>query len=159
MTKKVKTKKTNALRILDLNNVEYSLYEYEYTDEHITGSEVARIIGKSEEIVFKTLVCKSGKTHYVFVLPVNQELNLKKAAVIAGEKKIEMIPLKELLPATGYLHGGCSPLGMKRDYKTYFDETALIIDNIVFSAGLRGLQCEIRVELLSKFDFEYADLT
>ena len=155
---KKKMKKTNALRILDQLNIEYNLYEYDFSDEQIDGESVANKIGKDKQTVFKTLVCKSGKEHFAYVIPVMYNLNLKKAAKVSGVKKVEMIPLKTLLPTTGYVHGGCSPIGMKKQFQTYFHEDVILLDTIVFSAGLRGLQVEVPSSLVETMQFTIADL-
>ena len=123
--------------------------------------EVARQLGQEEERVFKTLVTQaaSGK-YYVFVIPVGEELNLKKAASVVHEKKIEMIKSKELLPLTGYIHGGCSPIGMKKPFPTVVDETAQLWDTIIFSAGKIGYQVEVSPENLGKIiSYTFADVT
>ena len=152
--------KTNVMRILDRAKVDYKTYFYE-SDGAIAGTEVARIIGKDENCVFKTLVTvgKSG-ANYVFVIPVAEELDLKKAASHVGEKSIEMLKSKNLLPTTGYIHGGCSPIGMKKLFTTTVDETAEICDTIVFSAGKIGAQVEMSLEILgSLVPLTTADLT
>ncbi len=155
---KIKKKKTNALRKLELLGISYDLYEYEFEDKHIDGSTVANMIGKDPSEVFKTLVTKADKNYFVYVIPVNTVLNLKKAAKAAGVKRVEMIPLKELLPATGYLHGGCSPLGMKKEFKKFIHEEVILFNSIIFSAGLRGLQVEIETKYISDLNLEVADL-
>ncbi len=142
--------KTNAIRILDKKKLNYTLHDYTNTDA-ISGTEIATVLNEDPEKVFKTLVTvgKSGE-HYVFMVPVEKELDLKKAAKAVGEKSIEMIKSKELLPLTGYIHGGCSPIGMKKLFKTFIDETALNFENIYFSAGKIGLQIETSLENLIK---------
>lgn len=157
MSKK-KIKKTNALRILDQHDIKYQLYEYDFSDEHIDGMSVAKKIEKNPEEVFKTLVCKSDKEYYVFVIPVIYNLDLKKAAKAANVKKVEMIPLKTLLPTTGYIHGGCSPIGMKKEFETFFHEDVILFDKIIFSAGLRGLQVEVSSSIVEEFGFKIADI-
>lgn len=152
--------KTNVMRILDRAKVDYKTYFYE-SDGAIAGVEVAKIIGKDENCVFKTLVTagKSG-ANYVFVIPVAEELDLKKAAACVGEKSIEMLKSKNLLPTTGYIHGGCSPIGMKKLFTTTVDETAEICDTIVFSAGKIGAQVEMSLDTLkSLVPLTTADLT
>ena len=134
--------KTNAMRILDSEKATYIAREY---DEEITDGEmVAKAVGIEPDRVFKTLVTV-GKTgnHYVFVVPVEAELDLKKAAKAAGEKSIEMIKQKELLPLTGYVHGGCSPIGMKKPFKTFIHESAPNYDKVFVSAGKVGFQIEL----------------
>ena len=152
--------KTNVMRILDQKNISYNSYAYG-TGEAMSGVEVAALLGKEKETVFKTLVTV-GKTgeHYVFVIPVAEELDLKKAASAVGEKNIEMVKSKELLPLTGYVHGGCSPIGMKEFFRTTIDETAILFDSILFSAGKIGHQVEVDLESLEKvIPFALADLT
>lgn len=149
--------KTNVMRILDQKKIEYKEHTYLNTDA-IGGQEVAEALGEDANRVFKTLVTV-GKTgnHYVFLVPVNKELNLKKAAKAVGEKKIEMIKSKELLPLTGYIHGGCSPIGMKKFFKTTIHSTAENYDTIMFSAGKIGYQVETSLSSLKKvirFDLE-----
>lgn len=140
--------KTNVMRILDRAKADYTTHFYE-SDGAIAGVEVARLIGKDEASVFKTLVTvgKSG-ANYVFVIPVAEELDLKRAASAVGEKSIEMLKSKELLPKTGYVHGGCSPIGMKKQFVTTVHESALICDTIVFSAGKIGTQVEMSLDTL-----------
>ena len=140
--------KTNVMRILDRAKVDYKTHYYE-SDGAIPGVDVARIIGKEVECVFKTLVTvgKSG-ANYVFVIPVAEELDLKKAAAHVGEKSIEMLKSKNLLPTTGYIHGGCSPIGMKKLFVTTVYETAEICVTIVFSAGKIGTQVEMSLDTL-----------
>jgi Cys-tRNA(Pro)/Cys-tRNA(Cys) deacylase len=151
--------KTNAMRTLDKNKVAYVAHTYE-SDGAISGQEVATALGRSPEQIFKTLVTagKSGQ-HYVFVIPSTGELNLKKAAACAGEKSIEMIKSKELLPLTGYVHGGCSPIGMKKFFNTAIDSSAEKLNTIIISAGKIGLQIEISIEELKKvIDFSIYSL-
>lgn len=138
-----KDDKTNVMRVLDKAKIDYSFRKYEQNSS-LTGGEIARLLGEEPEKVFKTLVTVSkSKEHYVFMLPVEKELDLKKAARAAGEKNIEMIAQKELLSLTGYVHGGCSPIGMKKQFKTFIDESARQFDTIMFSAGKVGYQVEI----------------
>lgn len=142
--------KTNVMRILDQKKIEYKEHTYLNTGA-IGGQEVAEALGEDANRVFKTLVTV-GKTgnHYVFLVPVNKELNLKKAAKAVNEKKIEMIKSKELLPLTGYIHGGCSPIGMKKFFKTTIHSTAENYDTIMFSAGKIGYQVETSLNSLKK---------
>lgn len=138
-----KDDKTNVMRVLDKAKINYSFRKYE-PNASLTGGEIARLLGEEPEKVFKTLVTVSkSKEHYVFMLPVEKELDLKKAARAAGEKNIEMIAQKELFSLTGYVHGGCSPIGMKKQFKTFIDESARQFDTIMFSAGKVGYQVEI----------------
>lgn len=151
--------KTNVMRILDQKKIEYKEYTYLNTGA-IGGQEVAEALGEDANRVFKTLVTV-GKTgnHYVFLVPVNKELNLKKAAKAVNEKKIEMIKSKELLPLTGYIHGGCSPIGMKKFFKTTIHSTAENYDTIMFSAGKIGYQVETSLNSLKKvIRFDLGDI-
>ena len=137
--------KTNVMRILDQKKVPYVPHQYAHTEgEAVDGATVAGLIGKDPAAVFKTLVTRgAAKTHYVFVIPVLAELDLKRAARAVGEKSIEMIPVKELTPLTGYVRGGCSPLGMKKRLKTVLDSSARGQSAIVVSAGKIGCQVEL----------------
>lgn len=153
--------KTNAMRILEVNNIHYTAYSYEADDEDLSGITVAKKINAEAGSVFKTLVCKGDKTGaIVFCIPVTEELNLKKAALASGNKKIEMIKLKELFALTGYIRGGCSPIGMKKLFPTYIDETAQLLNKIYCSAGVRGIQIKINPDDVSFVTGSvYADLT
>ena len=160
MAKHNKTEKTNVMRILDREKINYNSYSYADTDA-ISGVEVADVLGQDKEAVFKTLVTK-GKTgeHYVFMIPVAEELDLKKAACAAGEKSIEMIKSKELLPLTGYIHGGCSPIGMKKQFRTFVHKSAEDLETVIFSAGKIGYQVECKPDDLKKIvDCTFNDLT
>ena len=152
--------KTNAIRILESNNIPHSLIEYEVDEEKLDAVSVAFKIGFEPERVFKTLVARTDKNEIVvFVIPGNYELNLKKAASISESKKVEMIKVTEIQPLTGYIRGGCSPIGMKKHYKTFIDETAQLFDTISVSAGSRGIQMIISpADLLSVISGKYADL-
>lgn len=152
--------KTNVMRMLDKHKITYKHYTYANTDA-ISGIEVAAVLHQNPEQVFKTLVTtgKSGQ-HYVFMIPVSKELNLKKAAKAVNEKAIEMLKSKDLLPLTGYIHGGCSPIGMKKFFTTIIDETAQNFDTIIFSAGKIGYQIELtHAELAKIIKFEFKDIT
>lgn len=151
--------KTNAMRILDQKKINYNTYTYTNT-EAISGMEVATVLNQDPNKVFKTLVTVgASKVNYVFVVPVNCELDLKKAAKAVGEKSICMIKSKELLPLTGYIHGGCSPIGMKKQFKTVFHETASNFETIIFSGGKIGYQIEMKLEDLNKiFKFDIKDI-
>lgn len=142
--------KTNAMRILEAAEIRFLAREYDVSDGKIDGVSVARKIGWEPERVFKTLVT-TGKTMgvNVFVIPVSCELDLKKAALAAGDKYIEMIKSRELEPQTGYIHGGCSPIGMKKLFPTFIEETAVLYESIIVSAGRIGLQVEISPEALA----------
>lgn len=151
--------KTNTIRELDKLKIKYNFYSYVGTDA-VSGVEVAKVLNQDPERVFKTLVTvgKSGK-HYVFMLPVAQELNLKKSAKSVGEKSVEMIKSKELLPLTGYIHGGCSPIGMKKFFTTTIHNSAKDFETIMFSGGKIGYQVEMSLEELSKvIKYNLADI-
>ena len=152
--------KTNVMRVLDQRKIPYVSYYYGDTDA-VSGVEVAAVLGQDPDRVFKTLVTVGrSKQNYVFVIPVAEELDLKKAAGAAGEKSIEMIKSKELLPLTGYIHGGCSPIGMKKLFPTVVDETAQLYDTIIFSAGKIGYQVEIPADTLAEIvPLKFADIT
>ena len=136
--------KTNAVRLLESAKIKYFIHEYDVSDGKIDGISVAHKIGKESERVYKTLVAVGKSTGInVFVVPVDYELDLKKAARVAGDKNIEMIKSRELEPLTGYIHGGCSPIGMKKLFPTFIEETAELQDTIIFSAGRIGLQAEM----------------
>ena len=155
-----KQDKTNAMRILDAAGVSYTVHHYD-PDEALSGVEVAAYLGQDPDFVFKTLVTvgKSG-SHYVFMIPVEAELDLKKASRAAGEKNIAMIKSKELLPLTGYIHGGCSPLGMKKQFRTFIDEMAELSDFLMCSGGRIGCQIELALEdLRNVIPIESFDLT
>lgn len=154
-----KHEKTNVMRILDQKKIDYISHSYEGTGA-VSGVEVAEVLGQNPDFVFKTLVTEGkSKEHYVFVIPVASELDLKKAAHAVGEKSVSMIKSKELLPLTGYIHGGCSPIGMKKFFKTVIDESALGCEKIVFSAGKIGYQLEMSLDELSKvIAFSTADI-
>lgn len=140
---KIKDEKTNVCRVLDAKKIVYELHTYA-PDATLSGEDIAEILGEDPERVFKTLVTqgKSG-AYYVFVVPVKSELDLKKAAKISKEKSINMIKQKDLLPLTGYVHGGCSPVGMKKQFPTFIHETAPRYDRIFVSAGKVGFQIEL----------------
>lgn len=144
-----KDDKTNVMRILDEKKITYNSYAYDNTI--LNAVEVANALGQKPETVFKTLVTVGkSKEHYVFMLPAQEELDLKKAAKAAEEKSIEMIPQKELLPLTGYIHGGCSPVGMKKQFKTFIEQSANDMDLICFSGGKVGHQVQLSLAELQK---------
>lgn len=153
--------KTNAIRILESKNIPHATIEYEFNEEEIDAISVAKKIGLDSEIVFKTLVTRNDKNElFVFVIPGNFELNLKKAAAASSSKKIEMIKVKELQPLTGYIRGGCSPIGMKKLFPTFIDETAQLHDEIYVSAGMRGMQVKLSpLDLAGAIGAEFTDLT
>lgn len=155
-----KDEKTNVMRLLEQNGIAYTAHLYTDTDA-VGGMDVATALNEEPERVFKTLVTVgASKQNFVFVIPVNAELNLKKAAQAVGEKSIEMIRAKELLPLTGYIHGGCSPIGMKKLFRTVVDETAQLFDTIMYSGGKIGYQVETSPADLEKMiPVVYADLT
>lgn len=151
--------KTNVMRILDQKRIDYKSYSYADTDA-LSGLEVASVLGQDEFQVFKTLVTVgASKKNYVFVIPVAMELDLKKAASSVGEKNVVMIKSKELLPLTGYIHGGCSPIGMKKQFVTVIDKSSLEYDSIIFSAGKIGYQVQVSLDDLSKvIDYKLEDI-
>ena len=145
-----KHEKTKVMRILEQKKIDYKSYEYGGTGA-ISGVEVASVLSEDPNQVFKTLVTiGNSKSNYVFMIPVHKELDLKKAAKSVGEKSIAMIKSKELLPLTGYVHGGCSPIGMKKQFKTVIDISATGFDTILFSGGKIGYQVEVALEELKK---------
>lgn len=139
----MKQEKTNVMRVLDAKKVSYTSHSYD-ADPTLSGEQIAGILGEDVACVFKTLVTQGkSREYYVFVVPVDAELDLKKAAKAAGEKSVAMIKQKELLPLTGYVHGGCSPIGMKKRFPTFIHETAVSLDRIYVSAGKVGYQIEL----------------
>lgn len=153
--------KTNAMRLLDQAGIPYRAMEYEVDESNLGGEHVAELIGMPPEQVFKTLVVKGERKGItVFCIPVNSELDLKKAAAVIGDKKAEMLHVKELLPTTGYIRGGCSPIGMKKKFPTFIDETAILFDELTISAGIRGCQlCVPRDKLVEYIGAKLCDLT
>ena len=152
--------KTNVMRILEKERIAHTVHFYD-ADGNFDGVSVAQKVNKDPEIVFKTLIT-GGKPRcfYVFVIPVGEELDLKKAAQACGEKSVEMLAVKDLLPTTGYVRGGCSPVGMKKAFPTYIDETAQLCDTIVVSGGKIGTQIELAPDdLVTLIGAEYAPLT
>ena len=154
-----KVEKTNVMRILEKKKIKYKSYEYSNTDA-ISGVEVAEALGENPNQVFKTLVTMgTTKNNYVFMIPVHKELDLKKAAKAVSEKSIAMIKSKELLPLTGYIHGGCSPIGMKKQFCTVIHTSATEFETILFSGGKIGFQVEVELSDLSKvIRYEMADI-
>lgn len=152
--------KTNVMRILQQKKIEYISHYYGDTNA-ISGIEVANVLKENLNQVFKTLVTVGNtKTNYVFLIPVNKELDLKKAARAVGEKSIEMVKTKDLLPLTGYIHGGCSPIGMKKQFKTVIDISAKEFEKIIFSGGKIGYQVELSLEKLKEvIEFELKDIS
>lgn len=152
--------KTNAMRILEKEKIPYEMFTYPVTEEHQDGVTVAKLCGQDVNTVFKTLVCKgNSKNYFVFVIPVAAELDLKKAARSAGEKSMEMIHVNDINKVTGYIRGGCSPIGMKKLFPTFFHQSALEHDAIIVSGGKRGfqIQCEPK-QLASACKGQFADL-
>ena len=147
-----KVEKTNAARLLDRAKIAYELVPYRVDEEHLAATPVAEQLGEDIATVFKTLVLKGDRTGYfVCVVPGDHEVDLKAAAKISANKKADLIPMKELLPVTGYIRGGCSPIGMKKHFPTYIEETAQIFDKISISAGQRGVQVILNPEELAKY--------
>ena len=151
--------KTNVMRILDKNNIDYKSYYYGDTSA-VSGIEVATVLEQSPNQVFKTLVTVSkNKNYYVFLISVDSELDLKKCAKAVNEKSIEMIPQRELLALTGYVHGGCSPIGMKKKFETIIDNNALNYTEIIFSAGKIGYQVRVNIKEFEKLlNCKFADI-
>ena len=158
---KQKEEKTNVMRVLDQKKVPYTAHTYPHGDTPPDGVTVAGLLGQDPDAVFKTLVTKGASGgYYVFPIPVAAALDLKKAAKAVGEKSVAMLPAKELLPLTGYVHGGCSPVGMKKQFPTVFDETCLLLDTICVSAGKVGFQVEVSPKaLIALVDGTTADIT
>ncbi len=145
-------KKTNAMRMLDKAGVAYEYKEYEYDENDLDGHHVAEYLGVPYEEVFKTLVAVSDKGEYlVYCICVDDEIDLKKAAKLAGEKRVDMIHVKDLLNVTGYIRGGCSPIGMKKKYRTFIDEMIELVDSVSVSGGQRGLQITMKPSDLVSF--------
>lgn len=144
--------KTNAARLLDKAKIKYELVPYEVDENDLAATHIATQLGEDIRQVFKTLVLKGDKTgHFVCVVPGDAEVDLKKASKVSGNKKVDLIPMKELLPTTGYIRGGCSPVGMKKAFPTYFHSTCMDFDYIYVSAGVRGLQLKIAPADLVKY--------
>ena len=155
-----KVEKTNAARLLDRAKIAYELVPYRVDEEHLAATHVAEELGEDIGSVFKTLVLRGDRTGYfVCVVPADHEVDLKAAARVSGNKKADLIPMKELLPVTGYIRGGCSPIGMKKKFPTVIDETAQLSDTIYVSAGMRGRQIIIAPEALANFvSAQFADI-
>ena len=148
----MKTEKTNAARLLDAAGIEYELVPYSYSEEDLSAESVAAELNEPIEQVFKTLVLRGDKTkEFVCVIPGDMEVDLKVAAKISGNKNCEMLHVKDLLPTTGYIRGGCYPIGMKKSFPTFIHESALLYDYIYISAGKRGLQIKINPQALIDF--------
>lgn len=157
----MKVNKTNAMRQLDAAKIKYEMCEYEVDENDLSGTHIAEQIGLPYEQVFKTIVTKGDKTGYmVFCIPCHKEIDLKKAAAVTANKKIEPLHVKDLLGVTGYIRGGCSPVGMKKKFPTYFDVSAENIERLTVSAGVRGIQLLVRSEEIIKFtSAKLADIT
>ncbi len=153
--------KTNVMRLLEAAGIPYRTAEYEYDENNLSGLHAAEQVGIPVEQVFKTLVTRGDKTGIlVFCIPVNMELDLKKAAAVSKNKRVEMTHMKELLALTGYIRGGCSPIGMKKKYPTFIDETCILFDEIAVSAGMRGEQVILAPQALMEFvEATEADIT
>lgn len=152
---------TNVMRLLKQASIPFETAEYEVDEGDLSGVHAAQTLGVDPDCMFKTLVCRGEKRGvHVFCIPVAEELDLKKCAQAAGEKKVEMIHVKDLLPLTGYIRGGCSPIGMKKHYPTTIDETAIVFDRIYVSAGQRGVQVILNPEQLAAYvGADFTDLT
>lgn len=149
--------KTNAMRMLDKARIPYTALEYKVDDSDLSGTTIARSVGLDCDIVFKTLVAKGDKTGpLVMCIPVDREIDLKKAALVSGNKKIEMVHVKDLLALTGYIRGGCSPVGMKKKFPTFFDESCLGLDEMTISAGIKG--CQLLLKRKELVDFVEAEV-
>ena len=153
--------KTNAVRLVEQAGISCKEQFYEYQEDDLSGMHAAQALGMPPEQVFKTLVARGPKTGiHVYCIPVCCELDLKKAAKVAGDKSMELVAVKELLPLTGYIRGGCSPVGMKKQYPTFLDETCILYEEIAVSAGERGHQTLLKPEALAKItNATYADIT
>ncbi len=158
---KQKIEKTNAARLLDRAKIAYELIPYEVDENNLAANHVAEQLGEDISTVFKTLILRGDRTgHLVCVVPGDHEVDLKAAAKVSGNKKVEMIPMKELLPTTGYIRGGCSPVGMKKPFPTWFHHTCTEFDYIYLSAGVRGLQIKVRaMDIISLIKGSTADIT
>ena len=153
--------KTNVMRLLDAAKIEYEVLTYEVDESDLSGASIARKTGRDHNIIFKTLVFSGEKNGFgVCCIPVCEELDLKKVAKAFGEKKVEMLHVKDLLKTTGYIRGGCSPIGMKKQFKTVIDETAQLFDKIYVSGGMRGVMLGINPEQLKTYiTAEYGEIT
>ena len=144
--------KTNAMRLLDRAGIKYECFEYTVDENDLSGMHIAQQLSLPCEIMFKTLTARGDKNGInVFCVPVNCEIDLKNAAAVSKNKRVELISVKELLPTTGYIRGGCSPIGMKKNFPTYIDETALLFDKITVSSGMRGCQLMLSPTELGEF--------
>lgn len=157
----MKINKTNAMRQLDSAKIKYEICEYEVDENDLSGTHIADQIGLAYEQVFKTIVTRGDKSGYiVFCIPCHKEIDLKAAAAVTGNKRIEPVHVKELLGLTGYIRGGCSPVGMKKKFPTWFDESALLQEKITVSAGVRGMQLLLATsDIISFTSAKCADIT
>lgn len=146
----MKEEKTNVARLLEAQKIAYHLYHYPHSDQALDGEMVAKLINKDPKQVFKTLVARAKHQVYVFMIPVSDSLDLKKASFVVNEKSLELVGVNELLTLTGYVRGGCSPIGMRYKYPTYIDEKAKNYESLIFSAGKIGVQVELSLEDLEK---------
>ena len=155
-----KIQKTNAMRALDVAKIPYSTKSYTVDESDLSGVHVAETLGIDKDIIFKTIVTRASINEYrVFLIPVSDELDLKKCGEVSGDKRLELLHVKELLPLTGYIRGGCSPIGMKKKFPTFIDETATLFDEIYISAGVRGTQIILNPLCLATFvGAKFADL-
>ena len=152
--------KTNVMRLLEAASIQFRTMEYEVDENDLSGVHVANQLGQPVEQVFKTLVVQGEKQGYmVCCIPVAEELDLKKVAKVAGDKKVEMLPMKELLGVTGYVRGGCSPIGMKKEFETVFDQSSQAYSTLLFSAGKRGISVEVDPQEIKKIiNYKIADI-
>lgn len=148
------------MRLLENAKISYTIHEYEVDENDLSGMHISRQLNMNPDMMFKTIVAKGEKRGYlVFCIPVSCEIDLKKAANAAGDKRCELLPVKELLSVTGYIRGGCSPVGMKKKFPTFIDETAMLYDTITVSAGIRGAQLELNpTELVEFLDITVCDI-
>lgn len=160
MAKKIKVQKTNAIRLLEKQKISFAVHTFPWSEDHLGAEEAMEKLTVPKERIFKTLVTTGDKTGIVIaVIPGEGELNLKALAKVSGNKHIELLPIKELFAATGYVRGGCSPIGMKKDYLTYFSSTAEKMDKIMVSAGKRGMQVELSpIDLKVVTNGEFAEI-
>lgn len=155
----MKTKKTNALRILDSHHIAYETREYQYDDNHLSGEHIINQVDLAADQIYKTLVLRSNNDYLVCCVPVLEEIDLKKLARQSGHKSVEMIHMKDLLNVTGYIRGGCSPIGMKKLFPTYFQEDIILLDKVAVSAGMRGLQVILDpYDLIALVNGQYVDV-
>ena len=155
----MKKVKTNALRLLDQAHIDYEMKEYAYDEEHLSGEHIIHQVDLDAKQIYKTLVLKGTKGFLVCCIPVLDEINLKKLAKVSHQKSVEMVHQKELLPLTGYVHGGCSPIGLKKPFKIVIDDSAKNFKEIIFSGGKIGYQVEVELNDLEKvINYEFSDI-